>query len=62
MNPANENVITRTASHLGRSLLLVGCVLLSMCIADVSASSATVWQENVRPKLYVELGELFYFT
>lgn len=41
-----------------RSILLIACLLV--------AGAHSIWQENVRPKLYVELGEyikldLFHF-
>lgn len=40
-------------------LLVAGFVVFALCIASASSSSA-VWQENVRPKLYVELGKFWF--
>lgn len=37
---------------LGRSAILIVIVFI--------ASTCSIWQENVRPKLYVELGKLLF--
>lgn len=39
---------------LERSALLIVIVFI--------ASTCSIWQENVRPKLYVELGKLLFFS
>lgn len=44
-------------SRNSSSLLLEATSLLILSI--FIASTCGIWQENVRPKLYVELGEYF---